>query len=79
MNNEAFVPRIFACCRNFNTSTCLESENILKNFYTKIEPLEIKGGDGYPDIEDIGKIVTEISKEYCQSCSSFSSEISKNT
>jgi hypothetical protein len=74
MKDEVFMPRIFAYCKNFNTPVCSSSKNIQKDFYTKIEPLEVKEGQGYPDAGDIGKIMTKISKEYCQSCSNFSTK-----
>jgi hypothetical protein len=74
MKDEVFLPKIFAYCSNFNTSGCLESENIQKLFYSKIGLLEIKVGDEFPDTGEVGKIMIEISKKYCQSCSNFSTK-----
>ncbi|MBW1669071.1 MAG: hypothetical protein JRJ66_13680 [Deltaproteobacteria bacterium] len=71
MIGESFVPRIFAYCSNFSTPSCPESGNIQKDFCSKIELFEIKEGEEYPEAVDIGSAMTEISKEYCQSCSNF--------
>ena len=45
MTGESFVSKIFPCCGNFNTTVCPESDNIQQEFYSKIEPLEIKEGN----------------------------------
>lgn len=74
MKKESFVPRIFAYCGNFNSPACLDSDIIQMAFYERIEPLEIKVGHEYPEAGDVGKIITEISKAYCQSCSDFSTK-----
>ncbi len=62
MKDEVFLPKIFTYCSNFNTSGCLESENIQNHFYSKIELLDINVGDEFPDAGDVGKIMMEISK-----------------
>jgi hypothetical protein len=71
MNKDSFLPRIFAYCGNFNTPACRESGNIQNDLGTRIEPLEIRETDEYPDARDIGRIIVEISNGYCQNCSNF--------
>jgi hypothetical protein len=73
MNEESFLPRIFAC-DNLSGPACPESGNIQNEFGGRIEPLEIKQGDEYPDAGDLGKIMIEISKGYCQNCANSSTK-----
>jgi hypothetical protein len=70
MIDEVFLPKIFAFCRNFNTPGCSKSEDIQEELYSKIELLEVKNLED-PDAVDIGKIMVDISKNYCYFCSDF--------
>jgi len=74
MREEGFLPKIFAYCSNYNTPACPESNNIQKDFSSRIVTLEMKEGADYPEAVEIGRTVTVISKKYCQSCSDFLAE-----
>ena len=71
MKGDNFIPKTFAYCNNYNTLDCPESNNIQEEFCPRIEPLEIKEGEDYPEAVDIGRTMIEISRKYCQNCSNF--------